>query len=91
MDERYHDENGNFKEGNPGGPGRPPGLRNKYTLAKEAVLNALLARIDELDTESMNNILKFVSTTSPKEQKIEVDGPINVRWLKPGEASGEDD
>lgn len=35
--EKYLDANGKFKEGNPGGPGRPEGRKNYLTLLEEAL------------------------------------------------------
>lgn len=34
------DDKGKFVKGNPGGPGRPDGLKNKATMFKEALLDA---------------------------------------------------
>ena len=69
-----------FQKGHKLATGRPSGSKNKYTLAKEIVLQALLDRKSELKTIDMSKILNFVASTTPKETKVEVDTPIIIKW-----------
>jgi hypothetical protein len=64
-----------FKPGNPGGPGRPPGQQNKMTrLLKEAIVMAAEAAGDKLHDDPKNGLrfaelvgyLEWAALTYPK-------------------------
>jgi hypothetical protein len=52
-----------FEVGNPGGPGRPPGLPNKTT----AIVRQLFADILEKEQDNFREALETLRTTNPKE------------------------
>ncbi len=54
--------NGQFKEGNEGGPGRPPGSKNKYTTLKEAFREAF----DKLQEDDKANLATWAKN-NPKD------------------------
>lgn len=53
------DENGKFKKGNPGGPGRPQGRRN-YAMIYADVLEEI-GKENNMSTEQVDNILTKVA------------------------------
>jgi len=77
MDSDYHDKKKKFKKGN---PGRKPGTKNKYTRIKEMICQIVEDREEELNTMDLKTLVQFVSSTAPKETKVEVDKPVIVKW-----------
>ena len=70
-----------FQPGQSGNPeGRKKGSKDKYTLIKHMILDAVVNRKDELDTVDMKSILTFVSQTIPKENRVIVDKPVVISW-----------
>lgn len=88
-----HDENGDFKKGNPGGPGRRPGVRNKWNrIAKDAFIDAFedLGGIDglvEWGRENPTEFYKLFSKLIPIAVGGEPGNPITahvVKFVQPG-------
>ena len=67
-----------FKPGNPGGPGRPPGMRNKLSeafikaLADDFEANGLLT-VEQVRTEKPEAYLNVICKLMPK--LMELSGP----------------
>lgn len=57
--------NGQFKQGNPGGPGRPKGSKNKFTKVKEEIVELFdkLDGVGQLRRHINNNPEKFYRFT----------------------------
>lgn len=53
----YHDANGDFKKGNPGGPGRPKGQRNYASIYRE-VLGQIASENDVSFDEIENRLIR---------------------------------
>lgn len=48
-----HDENGKFKKGNPGGPGRPKGLTDKRRRLSEMFVDTLMEKWEHYGEEML--------------------------------------
>lgn len=89
MAEELHDETGAFKKGNPGGPGRKPGSRNKWNrIAKDAIIEVFeeLGGIDamadwarENQTEFYRHFAKLIPITHGGDPQ----NPLTVAWPLP--------
>jgi hypothetical protein len=65
-----------FEVGNPGGPGRPPGLPNKTTQ----IVRQLFADILEKEQDNFREALETLRTTNPKEY-VQVMTKLSQRFL----------
>ena len=82
-------QNGRFRKGNKGGPGRPAGTRNKLS---EDFVTALFtdfeangaAAIKSAREENPATYLRLVAGLVPKELHVEaeIDGEIKLSWQK---------
>lgn len=75
-----------FKEGNPGGPGRPKGSKNKFTSLKDAWLNTFEAwggeeRLKEWLDESPHNERLFLQwLTKMLPANLNVDAQTHITY-----------
>ena len=71
-----------------GGPGRPKGSRNKFSKFRDALLENFEKRANsgELDDMRLDKVSEILARISPKEQKIEMDAPIVIRWENAGDS-----
>jgi hypothetical protein len=75
-----------FKPGNPGGPGRPKGSKNKLS---ESFLQALTENFAEHGKEAIDHVcksspgeyLRIIAGLMPKEFMLEVSQEENVKWV----------
>jgi hypothetical protein len=75
-----------FKPGNPGGPGRPKGSKNKLS---ESFLQALTENFAEHGKEAIDHVcknspgeyLRIIAGLMPKEFMLEVSQEENVNWV----------
>ena len=72
--------NGQFKKGNPGGPGRPKGSKNKRTLANEAIdtLNQIGINPIKTSTKLINELVQ--STELSDKDKIQLLQTLTPLW-----------
>ena len=83
-----------FEKGHPGGPGRPKGRQSDATLEvreaaraiiqRPAYLEKLKERLDAGKAPHIEQMLWFYAFGRPKDQ-VQTQGPLTVRWLRPGE------
>ncbi len=85
---RSRAQNGRFRKGNKGGPGRPPGTRNKLSedfvtaLCEDFEANGVAA-IKSAREESPAAYLRLVASLVPKELDATVSGDntIVISWM----------